>query len=236
MNERVRVPMGSMRFEAERELFRRFKYELTQRPQVLAQMEQAIEQVYWTYDTTIRENRFTVGGVVEFILGAALSACGVPVRHKGVIESDIDLMLADGTHGYSVKAIFKGSGTRLVNTMGAGADVTRWKSATLFLVTGLGIVYADPELPWWAANLDRCIRPSGDAITPGKKCITEFAEAHPEWLIKGRMPTETDRPQRPHRARTHAADLAAQVLMHYPQLFEQFAALRPGEEIPGRLG
>lgn len=128
-------------------------------------MEAAISRVYWTYDTRLRENRSTVGGVVEYIVGAALRACGIPVRHRGIIDSDIDLRLEDGRGGYSLKAIFKGSGTRLVNTMGARASRERWAFATLFLVSGIGVIYADPQLEWWLKNRRRCIRVTHDAIT-----------------------------------------------------------------------
>ena len=192
-------------------------------------MESAISRVYWTYDTRLRENRFTVGGVVEYIVGTALRACGVPVRHRGVIESDIDLQLEDGPGGYSLKAIFKGAGTRLVNTMGARASRERWAFATLFLVSGIGIVYADPQLEWWLKNGRRCIRAAHDAITVTKRCVGEFASRHPEWTLPCELPSERDRDQRPHPARTHTADLAAQILLEYPLLLQELPNLRPGE-------
>jgi len=60
-----------MAFERERSEFLRFSKRLAEKPEVLEQMERAIEEVYWTYDTAIRENRFVVGGVTEFIVGTA---------------------------------------------------------------------------------------------------------------------------------------------------------------------
>jgi len=223
-------------FDRERAAFAAFRLAIDGREAVRQQMERAIAEVYWTYDTTLRENRFTVGGVVEFVVGAALRACGVGVRHKGTVDGDIDLLFDEGDVGYSIKAIFKGTGTRLVNTMGTAPTAERWQAATLFLLSGTGIVYADPALPWWVANRDRCIRPSGDAITVSKRCIVAFATEHQEWLAPCRLPEERDRPQRPHPARSHSADLAAQVLIHYPALLGELAGLRPGEEIPGAQG
>lgn len=222
-----------MRFGRERAGFEAFRREFGLKDDIRRQTEEAINEVYWTYDTSIRENRFTVGGVVELIVGASLRACGVPVRHRGAVESDVDLLFDDGTGGYSVKAIFKGSGTRLVNTMGSKASPDRWRTATLFLVSGTGIVYADPDLPWWASNRNRCIRPSADAIVVSKRCVVQFAALHPEWKASCRLPTESGQMARPHPARTHTADIAAQVLMHYPALHAAFAGLRPGEEVSG---
>lgn len=223
-----------MPFDQERAGFEVFRREITSRLDVRTDMENAISEVYWTYDTSIRENRFIVGGVVELIVGATLRACGVLIQHKGIIDGDIDLLFDDGEAGYSIKALFKkGSGTRLVNTMGSGASIDRWHSATLFLVTDRGIVYADPSLDWWMANKDHCLTASGDAISVKKRCIEKFAEAHPQWWIPCRLPTEKDRATRPYPAKTHTADVAAQILMHKRTLSHAFMDLRPGEEIPG---
>lgn len=54
-----------MAFERERSEFLRFSKRLAEKPEVLEQMERAIEEVYWTYDTAIWENRFVVGGLTE---------------------------------------------------------------------------------------------------------------------------------------------------------------------------
>lgn len=220
-----------MAFETERDAFKTFAENIAKKPQVLAQFEQAIEQIFWTYDTSIRENRFTVGGVIEYVMGAALRACGVPVHHKGIVDSDIDLLLDESERGFSIKAILKGAGTRLVNTMGAQATEDRWRTATIFIIYGAGIVYVDPELDWWVEHRRRCIGASGDAITVKKRCVLDFAESHPEWVVPCRLPNENDRESRSHPARTHAADIAAQVLIHYPELLKEFANLRPGEEL-----
>lgn len=218
------------RFDRERSGFVGFREEIKLKPLVLTEMEKAIDEVFWTYDTSIRENRFIVGGVVEFIVGAALRACGVSVRHKGLIETDIDLLLDNSDVGYSLKAIFKGSGTHLVNTLGEGATVDRWQTGTIFVVTGVGLVYADPDLEWWLAHRDECLTARPDAIVVKKACIVRFAREQAEWVVPCRLPSKDGEKARLHPTRTASADLAAQVLIHYPKLHAEFGALRPGEE------
>lgn len=222
-----------MNFDRERAAFLEFGRQIAGRPAVREQMEQAIEDVYWTYDTTIWENRFIVGGTIEFILGSVLRACGIPVKHRGATKIDLDLVFEDGDGGFSVKAILKGTGTRLVNVMGVEPTPERWRSATLFMIPGLGIVYADPAIDWWVAHRDQCIRPTKDALQVSAKCVGAFASSDPKWVVECRLPRESDRPSRAHPARTASADVAAQVLMHYSDLFSVFAGLKPWEEARG---
>ncbi len=217
-------------FERERQEFLAFRVRLAENTAVREQMEKAIEDVFWDYDTSIRENRFIVGGAIEYVLGAAMRACSVPVRHRGALKMDEDLLFDDSETGYSIKAILKGTGTRLVNVMGAQPTRDRWHSATIFLVPDLGLVYADPKLDWWASHLTQCIRISSDALTVRVRCIATFAAAYPDWRVPCRLPRETDRPNRARPARTASGDVAAQVLMHYEKLFTVFAGLRPWEE------
>ncbi|MGB4032666.1 MAG: hypothetical protein WBK94_10490 [Tenuifilaceae bacterium] len=217
-------------FERERHEFLVFRDGLAQQPVVREQMERAIEDVFWTYDTSIPENRFIVGGVIEYVLGAAMRACSVLVRHRGVLKMDEDLLFDDSENGYSVKAILKGTGTRLVNVMGAAPTRARWHSATIFLIPDLGLVYADPALEWWTSHLEECIRPSSDALTVSVRCIRAFVAECPEWQAPCKLPQESNRPARTHPARTASGDIAAQVLMHYETLFAAFAGLKPWEE------
>jgi hypothetical protein len=216
-------------YDRERAGFQTFRLGIAQNPGVKAQMEDAIARVYWTYDTRLRENRFTVGGVIEYIVGTAMRASGVPVRHRGILESDLDLRFDDGEGGYSLKAILKGSGTRLVNTMGTQATLDRWACATLFVVPPAGIVYADPALDWWVANKTKCLRAAHDAITVTRLCVEEFAERHEQHVLACLLPREADRDRRVYPARTHTADLAAQILLDYPLLHRELPNLRPGE-------
>lgn len=227
-------------FEKERTGFRQFRRHVLQdkNRDILTHMQQAIEEVFWTYDTALRENRFIVGGVIEIIVGTALRASGVSVRHKGTLESDVDLLFDDDEQaGYSIKAMLKsGQGTRLVNVMGSEPpSPDRWQVATLFLLSGgLGIIYADPLLPWWQRNINRCLRPTTDALQVSRECVERFATVHPEWVLPCSLPSGRERPTRSHPARTASADVATTILVHHPILFSYLPGLRIGEEIPGR--
>ena len=86
------------------------------------------------YNTTIRENRFVVGGVVEIFTMALLCSTGIEVSAYGAESVAGDLILPD-LKMFSVKSSFTSSGSiRLVNTMGDSA--TNWTTATLFVLAG----------------------------------------------------------------------------------------------------
>lgn len=213
----------------ERKWFSIFREKMMQSPHICQEMEGAIEEVFQCYDTAIRENRFVVGGVIEYIVGAAMRACGVPVHHRGAVAHDADLMFDDVERGYSIKSLLKSTSTRLVNVLGERPSLDRWRIGTIFLLSGTGIVYADRLLPWWQRNLERCVQVRSDALELRKQYIEEFADEHPEWVIPCRLPTTETQP-RTRPARTASGDLAAQILMHRPTLFEQLPKLRPWEE------
>lgn len=220
-----------MPFDVERRWFQIFRDCMAQSDVVRTEMEDAIEQVFQEYDTTIRENRFIVGGVIEYIVGAAMRACGIPVRHKGVVERDVDLVLEGSGGGYSIKSLLKSTSTRLVNVLGGAPSRNRWQVATLFLLSGgSGIVYSDPALPWWQRNLDQHVKEQSDALVVGKQSIEAFASAEPKWTIRCKLPAANRIRGRP--ARTASGDLAAQILMHEPTLGQHLSGLRPWDEAP----
>lgn len=220
-------------FEVERRWFSVFRTEMMRCPHIRQEMEGAVVEVFQEYNTAIRENRFVVGGVIEYIVGAAMRACGVPVRHRGAVAHDADLMFEDMERGYSIKSLLKSTSTRLVNVLGERPSLDRWRMGTVFLLSGgVGIAYADPALPWWERNRERCVQVRSDALELRKQSIEEFVAEHPEWGLPCHFPASTTgRRTRP--ARTASGDLAAQVLMHRPILFEQLPKLKPWDEFPG---
>jgi hypothetical protein len=132
------------------------------------------------------------------------------------------LVFEDAPGGYSVKAMFRASSTRLVNVLsGEPPSLERWQAATLFLIQ-TGIVYADRALPWWITNGARCVKPATDALTVQKKCVATFAESHPDWFVASEFPGKSGG----HPGRSIAsADLAVQILRHYPVLFSHLPGL-----------
>jgi len=209
-------------YDLERDRFSQFRNEIARQPDVKTAMEQAIQEIFGRYDTRVRENRFVVGGVIEHIVGAAIRACHVPVRHRGLTTIDVDLVFEDVQGGYSVKSIFRATATRLVNVLSGEAPTRdRWRAATLFLVGG-GIVYADPDLQWWRVNMDRCIRPRTDALEVRRDCVEEFAQRNPQWAIACNFPAGRGGSVGRSIA---SADVAAQILRSYPVLFSHLPEL-----------
>ncbi len=109
------------------------------REEVLAAMQECLRR----YDTGPFENRFGVGGVMEQILGSAARALGLDAKNAGALLQKYDLELRPG-YGLSVKAKFglysRADRIRLTNSQGA---VGVWDTGTLFILTGVGIGYAD---------------------------------------------------------------------------------------------
>jgi len=210
-------------FEAERAGFETFRGNF---PTVREDFARAIRALHQRYDTAIRENRFIVGGATEIVLGAAMRACGVPVRHRGTQTVALDLLFDDGGGGYSVKSMLRSSSTRLVNVLGRQPSEGGWQVATLFLLPS-GIVYADPELPWWKVNKSRVIRVRSDALEIRRRDIQQFAEAHSEWFIPVSLEVTRRQEERSH-VRSASYDLALAVLkdlggvlfQHLPPLLE----------------
>lgn len=212
-----------MTFEKERDGFRQFQ-------EGFANIEQdfirALQALHRRYDTAIRENRFVVGGATEIVLGAAMRACGVPVRHRGTQTVALDLLFENGEGGYSVKSMLRSSGTRLINVLGHQPSVEGWRAATLFLLPS-GIAYADPELPWWQENKSAVIRVRTDALEIRRQDILRFAQAHPEWFIPCTLRVHTPKDER-RFVRSASYDLALTVLKdlggplfrHLPELLE----------------
>src|SRR3990172_8976444 len=132
-------------YEQERAIFRRFKTELERNEVLRREVESAIEALLSEYNTTLHENRFVVGGVLEHIIGAAMRAAGIEATNVGKFNPRIDIS-APGAEGFSVKGGFTGAGPiRLINVLGEGVG-GGWQEATIFVLTGIGIAYADPEL------------------------------------------------------------------------------------------
>jgi hypothetical protein len=106
----------------------------------------AIEETLKRYDTGPYENRFGVGGIVEQVLGSAARALGFQVNNAGARLQRYDLELTPG-EGLSVKAQFglysRSTKVRLTNSQGA---IGVWDTGTIFVLTDVGIGYADAGL------------------------------------------------------------------------------------------
>ena len=209
------------RFEIERQGFAQFKHHFVAHTQLQTEVARAVRALYERYDTAIRENRFVVGGALEIILGATLRACGLPVRHRGTEVVDWDLLFEDATAGYSIKSLPRSSSTRLVNVMNRTVTPDLWRAATLFVLPE-GIVYADPDLPWWRERLhDHAVLvPRSDALVVKRRAIRAFASEHPQWIVSWDNPFALPVQDERRGVRTASYDVATTILKdESPSLF-----------------
>ena len=107
--------------------------------------ESAIKNLLENYNTTIYENRFLVGGVVEIFTYALLYSVGVRCQLHGGQGRSGDLLLPQGQM-LSIKGVFTGGvGTvKLINQLGEGERY--WEVATFFVVSGIGIIFGAPDM------------------------------------------------------------------------------------------
>ncbi len=119
--------------------------------------EQAVRTLLERYNTTIYENRFVAGGAVEVFTYALLRSVGIDCTLYGDQAKSGDILLPNDRK-LSVKGIFKGSvgDVRILNQMGGGDR--EWNTATLFVVSGTGIVFGAPDM----VAPDH-VKPTGDA-------------------------------------------------------------------------
>ena len=129
-------------FEIERNCFKHLKENLSN--EAKAEYETGVKHLVERYNTAIYENRFTVGGVVEVFTLALMRATGIEIEGCGSEAQGGDLILPNGRM-FSLKSSFtRGGSVILVNTRGDSR--TDWKTATLFVLSNVGIVYGDPDM------------------------------------------------------------------------------------------
>lgn len=139
------------------------------------------------YDTAIYENRFIVRGVVEQLVGVAMRAQEVSVENVAKTRRGVDLVSTERAIGFSVKSQFKrGQEIRMVNTMGGSGSEVVWDHATIFVLVGTGIGYADPELA------SHGLVPRSDALTLKIASLRELWAEKPEYLISCDIPAKPE--------------------------------------------
>ncbi len=131
-----------MPFNAERRYFDTLKGSLTL--ETKTEYEAAISTLINRYNTTIYENRFVVGGAIEVFTLALLRSVGIAANSYGDETAAGDIILPNNLM-FSVKSSFTRTGNiRLINKQGGGHR--NWSVATLFLISNIGIIYADPDM------------------------------------------------------------------------------------------
>ncbi|MBS4029750.1 MAG: hypothetical protein KGZ58_14090 [Ignavibacteriales bacterium] len=168
-------------FDTSRNIFRKFKNNLS----LPAKNEtlEAITKLLTIYDTAIYENRFIVGGVLEYILIAAINSIDdLIATHVGKVNQRSDFSVTDWSDNsissFSSKASFTKSGDiRLINVLGAD-NTAEWDEPTIFVLSEVGIIYADPQL------LNKAERVK-DAVKIKRKYVEDFASANADYYFNG---------------------------------------------------
>lgn len=181
-------------FQTERTFARSFFSALSRDIALQSEIVAAVEETLRRYDTGPWENRFGVGGIIEQVIGSAARALGFAVENAGAHLQKYDLELAPGL-GLSVKSVFglysRSSKVRLTNSQGADGV---WDTGTFFVLTDVGIGYADsalvPEATVRAGDgksLDVAVLPLLHlwGITPRKQ-----RGRPPEWLHQLPIPNQ----------------------------------------------
>jgi hypothetical protein len=184
--KRIKLPRTA--FSQQRYWFSHFKSFVEQTPQLKLEIENAFVALLGEYDTEIYENRFVVGGVCEYILGAAMRAAGIKAVNTGGRNTRIDLKVP-GCAGFSVKGSFtkSRSALRLINSLGEASN-RHWTDATIFVLSNLGLGYADPEL------LPNATSSSGDALVLDRKMLDQMLIKDSEYLISIAIPYKANNP------------------------------------------
>ena len=150
-------------FWQEQRVFRRLQTDSTE--QIKQEYEKAISTLVERYNTTIYENRFTVGGAVEVFTYALLRSVGIDCALYGNQAKSGDILLPNDRK-LSVKSSFTGgpADIRLLNKQGGGAR--KWDVATLFVLSEVGIVFGAPDMV-----SEEWIQDVSDAVVLKRKAI-----------------------------------------------------------------
>lgn len=190
-----------MAYTSERRYFAHLKANLT--PDVQDEFERAMSALLSQYNTSIRENRFIAGGATEVFTVALLRSTGIPARMYGE-ETDAGDVILPGNKMLSVKGEFaKSSSIRLINKLGEGER--NLKTATLFVISGTGMIYGDPDM---FSKSD--FRDSGDALTINRRSLMRVAEDAAN-LIKMDIPFKPPKEQALH-SRNASQEIARRII------------------------
>lgn len=194
-------------FDSEREAFSILKRAVESDTELAQNIEASFEEILRRYSTSIYENRFLVGGVSEIILAAAFGAAGLQAEHIAHSSTREDIILSNGAR-LSVKGLHsrKARTFNIINTQ--GATTVEWASATVFPVSGYGLIYADPEL------LPDATHKGSDALQLEWAKLRTFADGNSGCVIKLAIPFSSSG----ERSEVASRDVAEKILKSKPRL------------------
>ena len=91
-----------------------------------------------------------------------------------------------------------------------GDSVPKWSDPTLFFLTGIGIVYADPDL------LPNATKHAKDAIVLDGRALKAFIGAHPEYVIP--LHIEAPKTGKIASSKTASEDVARSIVRNFKRL------------------
>ena len=132
-----------MSYSQERRVFDGLKSDTS--PEAQQEYESVFNTLIERYNTTVYENRFIAGGAVEVFTYALLRSVGIEANLYGSQSRSGDILLPNNKL-LSIKGVFTGgpSNVKLMNKQG-GVD-RRWKTAILFIISEVGVVYGTPDM------------------------------------------------------------------------------------------
>ncbi len=130
-------------YARERGTFERLRSDCS--PQAKREYERAFNALMERYNTMIYENRFITGGAVKVFTCALLCSVGIDCTLYGDQSKSGDILLPNDRK-LSVKGTFTGgpNDVKLMNKLGEGHR--EWNTATLFVISEVGIVYGAPDM------------------------------------------------------------------------------------------
>jgi len=136
-------PVRKKSYAQERRVFDRLRSNCSEGAK--SDYETAVARLLNRYNTTIRENRFIVGGAVKFFTCSLLRSVGIDCSLFEEQSHPGDILLPnDGK--LLIKSTFTGgpADVKLMNKLGGGHQI--WATATLFVISEVGLVYGSPDM------------------------------------------------------------------------------------------
>ena len=136
-------PARRKSYDQERWVFDRLRLDCSE--EAKKEYETAVDTLLSRYNTTIYENRFTAGGAVKFLTYALLRSVGIDCTPDEDQSHPGDILLPNGQK-LLIKTTFtdKSRNVKLMNKL--GESYQKWDTATLFVVSDVGLVYGSPDM------------------------------------------------------------------------------------------
>ena len=188
-----------MAYDAEFNAFQQLKAGLSK--ELADEFVAALENLHSRFNTTIPENRFIVGDVLDWFMHALLLSSGVKVQRDDRIGAGTGFILPPSQTWVSLKSEFttkRSAHIGLVNKQGHSRP--EWTVATLFVLSEVGILYCDPSMVPKGSVKDR-----GDQIAISRRDVQQAA-------ADGRYRLNLPIPSKQATSAAHKSETASQAI------------------------